>query len=388
MCDEGLWKHTEYSGKDDQSRAPDRRVLLAVLLLLPSVYVVTMVLHGSVLGSRTHPPILDRFRSCNLECPWSVAPTNRNLSDETVGFHMVSFAGYGRTGNYVMSMRNAINLAFACRKSIMLPLVDDSGNAFRVNASFSLLDFSKVGGHPHQACASLTFPMSGNARLFWNLDENMKAILNDHLESNMVHTYGKNGASILEVCIKKYLGICDDEYCTFPKTSVLNPMEGDVLVMHLREGDIFKENFDPDVHRNYGQPPVSYYLQALTFKKWDKAIIVTQPGIEGPIRQSLLLGNESMSTALYIQMAEWYDDLRTCLCAANLVTSKSTLESVFPLGFANTIFSYRCLQNNLKDKHIYQISLSDEYQPFEFHDNSPEEWVETLLHISHKPSLC
>lgn len=343
---------------------------------------------------RPNPPVLNEFSSCSVDCPWV---TSSYDYPNTVEVTLETFEGYGRTGNYVISLRQAVDLALGCRKTIRLPHEDNRGHAFKVNETFSVMDFTNVPGSPHALCENVRFPLSGDARFFWFLNDTMTAIVRDERQSGILANLkgGSSPASVrLESCVRKYLGICDEGYCSFPQTTGhFDPTASDSLVIHLREGDIYREKlFDPALPpravRMHGQPPLSFYLQALRFIPWRNAAVVTH-GEQGPIRQALLLLNGTLSSKLHFQMTNWFDDLRTCLCAANLVVSRSTLEAVYPLGFARKVFSLSCMGNAIGDKEIYRISIdSKDYEWFWGHDNSAREWVQMLLHRAPEPILC
>lgn len=319
----------------------------------------------------------DRFRSCSIECPF-VVTGNRNDSVPDINF--ISFRGYGRTGNYIKSLRNAINLAFECKLSIQMPNKDDKGDAFPLNNAYSFLNFSRRPGSVDPRCHTMALPLSGDAKMFWYFN------LSKIGQSRWSLEHERQKVS----CLRKFLGLCDSKFCKSHSNFSVGNSENSVFI-HLREGDIFKDNFNSDVHHGYGQPPLSYYLHALAFSQWDKVIVVTQPGNPGPIRKAMIVLNNTQTFSLYgriyTQMGSWREDLNTLLCASNLIMSKTTLDELFVIGFARNIFSHRCLKNVFKDKNVYKIGISN-YTPFINHDNSPQEWLEMLFHSSDAPEYC
>lgn len=317
-------------------------------------------------------------KSCRASCKFLKFPSKfLNLAKEnytiSADVTFTSFKGYGRTGNQIISLRNAIGIAMNCRKVIRLPIEDDSGGSFNLASKFSVLNFSILRGEPSAFCGNFSFPIRGNTKYFWSMGKTNR--LSYELERQK------------EICIQKYLGICDEKYCMFDEMHELRFPEG-VLVMHLREGDVFKPNFSSAVHNGYGQPPLSYYWQALSYRRWKKIIFVTEGINEGPISRLLHIVNQTLGIPFRIQTSSWYDDLRTCMCAYNLVSSKSTLENIFISGHARNLFSYRCLGNLLGDKRLYRIDIDKKYVPFRNHTNGPEEWVDMLLHRAKDIKIC
>lgn len=351
-----------------------------ILLMFLPVYMASRMIQGGMTRSniiQAHLPSIDRFAACKLTCPYCTQDGN------AIDINMTSFQGYGRTGNYFISLNKAMNLAVACKKTIELPRTDDHGMAFAINSSCHILDFSQRIGPENMFCKNITFPIQGDAKFFWFLKDAVPDLSQDTREEykNAMSSIG------LDPCLRQYLGLCSDSYCQFQPSHSLNSTEGDNLVAHLREGDIFLEDFSSNVPAQYGQPPLSYYLQAIYHKKWQSITIVTQPGHAGPIRSGLLMLNRTLDVPIHLQMSTWYDDLKTLLCAPALVASKSSLEELFPLGFASIVFGYRCYGNSTLGREYYKINV-DSYSPFQEHTNSPMQWLETLLHSSPEPERC
>lgn len=296
---------------------------------------------------------------------------------------MTSFGGYGRTGHYIISLKKAIDLAVSCKKTIAMPGTDDRSKAFNINRSCHVFDFSGRHGPENMLCKNISFPVSGDAKYFWFLEKVIPKLTEDRREE---YTLAKSHIDV-QTCLRQYLGLCNNSYCEFEPGNPLNISSNRVLVAHLREGDIFKSNFSSAVHGGYGQPPLSYYLQAIYYRRWHSIMVVTQPGDVGPIRSGLLMLNQTMQTPIHLQMSSWYNDLRTLLCAPALVTSKSSLEGLFNLGFALQIFGYRCLGTSQVGKDYFRIPVNS-YSPFSKHTNSPTEWLQTLLHSSASPDKC
>lgn len=355
-------------------------------------------------GKRSHAPFFDRFASCKSPCHYcsnrfTCIELNCNASVKTgIDINMTSFRGAGRTGNYFISLINAIDLAVSCKKTLEMPKTDDRSGAFVINRSYHILDFKGRRGPENIFCQNVSFPIRGDARFFWLLEKVVPDLAKD---TRREYIFAKSQVfTSVNSCLQQYLGLCDSAYCSFESGHPLDTSDDNVLVLNLREGDIFRPNFSPQVHRAYGQPPLSYYLQAIYHKPWRSIIIVTQPGNAGPIRLGLSMLNATLKVPIQLQMSTWYDDLRTLLCAPALVTAKSTLVGLFDfvtrnsttiglfdIGFASQIYSYICWTSSRMGRDYFKISVHS-YRPFLKHTNSQTEWLETLLHSSPKPEKC
>lgn len=377
--------------------AKKKRLTSYIIVAIPLFLLTTLFIRypkdessfGKVINDREiKERTIDRFKGCEMDCPFMRGvPTPPENNDG--GIHMDSFSGYSRTGNYINAMRFAIDLGIACKKVVILPEKDDENDAFHVDSQYSVLDFSARSGPLNKVCNDLNFPIKGNGGTFWSLLQNTK--LSSDGNPEYVESISKLKASV-HICVMKYLGLCSKDYCSFPADYPIQNQDNsdNFLVVHLREGDIFPPGFESTrIHSpNYGQPPLSYYLQAINFRPWKDILIVTQPGNVGPIHAALKVLNGTRIGEFRLQMSSWYDDLRTCLCAPNLVTSFSTLtHTVFPYGFARRIFSYDCQKDVLETKEYYKIAVED-YPPFNLHTNDAVEWVQTLTHPSSIPQKC
>lgn len=333
----------------------------------------------------TRDDMVTCLKPCKFAARWRLSKRtgfipNENLID--IVFKTVQ--GVGRTGNYVIALRIALNLAIHCKKVIKLPDDDTKGKAFEFDQKFSILDFSWLNSTMKSYCKTIKFPIHENARFFWYLANKHKD-LSYRLEKSLEYD-SLNIEYERDVCFQKYLGICDKNYCTFDAQNSLKNSP-DTLVMHLRQGDLFKPGFKSNVARGKGQPPLSYYLAALKIANWSNVLIVTEPGIEGPIGSIFKIINDSLIVPVHWQKSNWHDDLRTILCARNLVASKSTLDNVLIYGYAKILISYRCLENFPGNKQLYRIRMKN-YSPFINHDNSPAEWIKILLHPVNSVENC
>lgn len=96
------------------------------------------------------------------------------------------------------------------------------------------------------------------------------------------------------------------------KFDIGQPFDHNVLVIHLRAGDIFDTT--KYIHQEYVQNPLSFFDNLII--KFKKTIIVSEPGIESPIL-SALKHRPTVTT----QSSSIETDFQTLLRARNLATS-------------------------------------------------------------------
>lgn len=196
-------------------------------------------------------------------CPFAM---RRGMTD----INVTAWNGYGRTGNALISINKALNFAYTCKLTIQLPL-HDIFQAFDIQPDHSKFDFRSRNGTIPRVCSDVSLPIIRRAAFFWKFPENVGVNSSDYKKAqNEIPKF-----ELKNTCLRKYLGICEPHYCVFPPTSAMADQHN-TIVGHVREGDIFPSNFSGKVHPRYGQPPLSYYLQA--FAAYKKIVVVGQPG--------------------------------------------------------------------------------------------------------------
>lgn len=93
----------------------------------------------------------------------------------------------------------------------------------------------------------------------------------------------------------------------------------DALVIHVRGGDVFG---DRDV-KNYGQPPLAFYVEVLNRERPKSVILVHQDGLN-PVFPKLVEFCEQRSFDLTIQSGVLRDDIATLMSATTLVAGRGT----------------------------------------------------------------
>jgi len=90
----------------------------------------------------------------------------------------------------------------------------------------------------------------------------------------------------------------------------------DTLVIHIRSGDIF----GGWTHKNYVQPPLSYYKKIISEHTNDDVLILTQEDRKNPCIDALLSWNDNIR----IQTGTLRQDMTSMLSARNLVIGFGT----------------------------------------------------------------
>ena len=296
---------------------------------------------------------------------------------------MTTTAGYGRTGNYIISINRAMQRAHQCKTLLELPMEDAMSHAFFPPANSTIFNFSSRPGDRHPAClnASIGIGLSGDAKTFWHLPRLDKV---SAAEIAFYDAYSEESHEI-DTCLRLYLGICEKQYCEGFQTSENS------LVVHIRQGDIFRSNHSANVHHGYGQPPVSYYLSAIGHQPWDEVIVVAQNTTDvSPLWLDLRLLSDLDVFKMPVKFvsSDWSSDLRLLMCARNLVEAKTTLEVMTRLGFAERYYRHSCFSHYLPTTTVYAIHTVGGYEPYSFHDNSEKEWLDMLLHDAFSPEEC
>jgi hypothetical protein len=153
------------------------------------------------------------------------------------------------------------------------------------------------------------------------------------------------------------------------KFQINEPLNDDVLVIHLRGGDIYSkdENHIPlkgeGAYLYYVQNPLSFYENLI--KNYEKTILVCEPGDENPVA-SILKKYPSVT----IQSSSVQEDFSTLLRAKNLATSGvgtfAIAAALCSKNLKNLFCTDRYLTEHLnpemvKNAKVYCLQLGDEY---------------------------
>ena len=286
-------------------------------------------------------------------------PVNSSAPNGTIPVHvkMTKSSGFGRTGNSVYAMFNAMKLAYACKSILQLPSTDDLG-AFHPQGQF--FNFSQRSGNAssHPLCTQEL--VEGHQKRFFWFHVPME------LEPEVTHD--------LWACMRQFLGICVEGLCS----NQLSAQDG-VLTVHLRHGDIFPAGFLFQHNHDYQQPFLEYYYSIINFTNPQKIIFVGEDYSHGPVWKAFKKLHSFGMTRFDIQFqsSSFRDDLVTMLCARTMVESMSSLMRVVRLGFATRRFSTCCENHFPEAQEVYRVETGTFNGAR--HDNSAEEWVAMLL---------
>ena len=277
---------------------------------------------------------------------------------------------FGRSGNSIRSMFNAMTVAYLCKSALELPSTDSYGT---FHFQEHLFDFTQRPGETSAdfRCEQGEFVRT-NREFFYIFN-------NTHVT---VHAEVLNK---LKNCMRHFLGICVQGLCADHRAA-----KDGVLVVHLRQGDIYPPNYSPKVHQLYQQPSLAYYSSIINFTKSEKVILVGEDKNHGPVWDAFEIMHSFGLTKFDIefQSSNLREDMLTMLCAQKFVESKSTMMSVIRLGFAVQIFTHQrsCLQTKAQEVYFVDSGQFDNGR----HSNSAEEWVAKLLEVGNvsPPRLC
>jgi hypothetical protein len=291
------------------------------------------------------------------------------------GYHIdiSQTTGTGRTGNIARNIWRATTQAHACKGTLRLPAVDFY-QAFLPSDADRLLDFRHRLGPTHPRCIYPT-RITGNLAVFNNW--NFSAPYEVDAET-----------SLLGDCLRNYFGFCTQNYCATSSSAKKN-----VLVAHVRNGDIFPPHFKPTPHVTMGQPPLSYYLSIFAYKTWAKIIVIAEPSpFHNPVYDALLMMNKSGAIATDFQTnrsTSWAEDLKSLICADSIIMNQSSLFSILPLGFSRNMFFLSCTPPVFRTKgmRLFRSQWTLPYTAIRNHTNRAEEWVEMLLTPAGTPPI-
>lgn len=102
-------------------------------------------------------------------------------------------------------------------------------------------------------------------------------------------------------------------------------IDNDTLVIHIRSGDIFRENCKD---KTYVQPPFSFYARIIDSHHFSKIVIVTQSDLRNPCIQKI----RDSYPNVRVQSSDLQSDIDTILSARNLVAGMGTFAITLALS--------------------------------------------------------
>lgn len=305
----------------------------------------------------------------------------------------VEMLPYSRTGNLLIAAEWLMDLSYFCGFTLKLPkLIDDKA----WNASAVIIRYKKT-----TASIKLKNECHRLARKKYHAGEVWQYFIDNSVVEEELSRLRREReglkfsyATHKSQCIRKWLGLC------LPDSRCISHWQEDELVMHVRQDDIFRNDFSSNnIHPGYWQPPLSYYLRAMTFMKWRRIHVIAQSTPhKNPVNLALqIMKNISRSPIIfYDKVNSWCDDVLRLLCAQNLVEAHSSLSILFKRGLAARYFTYQCPSKEITwsskfyldmtaadilPRQYFQVPFLRNYPPsIKGHDNSPQEWVQLLVH--------
>lgn len=306
----------------------------------------------------------------------------------------VELLPYSRTGNFLIAAEWLMDLSFLCGFTLKLPKLigdDKTWNASAViihykrnTASIKLKNECRRLARKKYHAGEVWQYFTGNSEV----EEELSRLRRER--EGLEFSYATHKSQ----CIRKWLGLC------LPDSRCKSHWQEDELVMHIRQDDIFRNDFSSDsINSKYWQPPLSYYLGAMTFMKWRRIHVVAQ---DTPHKNPVFLALQNMKNisrspiVFYDSVNSWSDDVLRLLCAKNLVEAHSSLSILLKRGLAARYFTYQCPSKEITwssnfyldmtaadilPRRYFQVPFLRNYPPsLKGHDNSPQEWVQLLLH--------
>ncbi|MBC8442879.1 MAG: hypothetical protein H8D80_01680 [Proteobacteria bacterium] len=202
------------------------------------------------------------------------------LYDNGYTFQISKFT---QLGNSLVQLCNAINVGIQKKSKILMPKIGTCNDAFDLLKDIPNLDFRK----------GIDCGKTLESKFFFSSE------CFDYLMTN------RERREILQNYIFPHLKLVDSD-----------SVSDDTLVIHIRSGDIF----GGWTHKNYAQPPLSYYKKIIEEEKPSDVLIITQPDKRNPCIKKLL----SWDSNIKVQCGTLREDVSAILKARKLVIGFGT----------------------------------------------------------------
>ncbi len=251
-------------------------------------------------------------------------PDTLNLS-----LHIVSV---GRFSNFIIQLSNAIAIARAVGVTdIFISRSDSLLNLFPKLSSFTC-DYSNISIH---------------------FDEPKTGFV---ISGYFFHACRQDSLLYASQSLRETVSIF--RHATrFPQYNVeteesLTPLRKN-LVIHVRSGDIFKSR---NVQRDYGQPPLSYYIIAI--KHYDPSYVTLVFEDQGnPVIRPLILFLQNSGITFHVQSSDLVSDLRIMSNAEALVISRGTFAYGI-LCINDYLHTLYCFNSSQEEDPLMRLHLS------------------------------
>ncbi len=217
---------------------------------------------------------------------------------------------YGRLGNNLRQLLNVIWIAKKNRSNIIYMLPHEFLNVDNIPAKY-LSNNGLSDKIKRNTISANFFSMTGLAALIHNKSHSS----NDNTSPRKVIIPYQDQQDIFSGAIFPTLPV---------ELQSLEPFSDDTLVVHMRSGDVFRENCK-NIHPMYTPLPLSYYckviMDTIPTYKYTSVIIVTEqdmvyPGIKG---LQTWLCESYPNVKVQVQTGTLLEDIRTILRAVHFV---------------------------------------------------------------------
>jgi len=228
---------------------------------------------------------------------------------------------YGRLGNNIIQLKNAIQIALFYDYNIIIPYHEYFNTQYiKINDSINEND-------------SIKFLNDGDLFFFWK----------EKIENIDVDLFNKNIDKTI-IILKKIFKI---------KNCI--PSNTNDVVIHIRSGDIFYLS-----NHDYITPPLSYYINILNSNNFDNITIIAE-NHNNPCIQKLL----DLYKNIIFKIQSLYQDINLLLSATNVIESFGTfsasliilsdnIKNIYRPSYQCKLFDYNVLKIN-----VYETELSN-----------------------------
>ena len=190
---------------------------------------------------------------------------------------------FTQLGNSLVQLCNAINVGIKTQSKVLMPKIGTCKDSLELLKDIPDFDFTKN----------------------YKCNETLESKFFFASESFDYLMLNKGRREILKNYILPYIKNVDIEN-----------VNDNTLVIHIRSGDIF----GGWIHKNYIQPPLSFYKKIINEFEYSDVLIVTQPDKKNPCIDGLLSWNSDIK----LQCGTLSEDVSAILKAKNLVIGFGT----------------------------------------------------------------
>lgn len=133
-------------------------------------------------------------------------------------------------------------------------------------------------------------------------------------------------------------------------------LDAKTLTIHIRSGDIFTSN---DVHGDYGQPPLSYYILAINDFAPKHVVLVYENDLN-PVIKPLQHFLRSMNIGFTVQSSSLSEDVQILSSCTSLVVGRGTF-ALGPMCFSQSLTKIYCFCASMESDPYFTLHLSKDF---------------------------